>query len=164
MSLHLELVEAEQRRLGRDAVGERRDRVVGVRIGAPEGVETRMNVLHEAVEVDALLAAHVGGGEEQVHQHGLAAADLAHDVEAVRLAPASARGAAGGRTGRCRWPGAAAGRSRAACAHSVWSRSATSSCDASGASSPAATIARKAGSGPRCAGVSAPGWSIPARR
>ena len=66
------------------AIGERRDRIVDVRIGAPEGMEACVDVLHEAMEVDALLAAHIGGGEEQVHQHGLAAPDLAHDVEAVR--------------------------------------------------------------------------------
>ena len=82
--VHLELVEAQQRRLGGDRIGQRRDRVVDVRVGALEGMEARVDVLHEAMEVDALLAAHIGGGEEQVHQHGLAAPDLAHDVEAVR--------------------------------------------------------------------------------
>ena len=65
-----------------------------------ERVEPRVDVLHEAMEVDALLAAHVGGGEEQVHQHGLPAAHLAHDVQAVRRSSGGwARGGAGGRTG-----------------------------------------------------------------
>ena len=106
------------------AVGQRRDRVVDVRIGAPEGMEARVDVLHEAVEVDALLAAHIGGGEEQVHQHGLAAPDLAHDVEAVRrLRRRLAAEQAGEQA-------AAVGRARrrvvaAQPRHSVWSRSAT---------------------------------------
>ena len=38
----------------------------------------------EKPEMDALLAAYIGGGEKQVQQHGLAAADFAHDVNAVR--------------------------------------------------------------------------------
>jgi hypothetical protein len=40
--------------------------------------------LHEGVEVDAALAGDLGGVEEQVHQHGLAAPDRADEVEAVR--------------------------------------------------------------------------------
>ncbi len=41
-----------------------------------------MHVLHEAVEVNALLAWNVRGVEEQVHQHGLSASDLADQIEA----------------------------------------------------------------------------------
>jgi len=44
-----------------------------------------VHILHEAMEVDPLFAVHIGRGEEQVHQHGFAAAHLAHDVQAVRL-------------------------------------------------------------------------------
>ncbi len=82
--VHLELVEAQQRRVGCDRIRQRRDRIVDLRMRALERVEARMDVLHEPMEVDALLATHIGGGKEQVHQHGLAAPDLAHDVEAVQ--------------------------------------------------------------------------------
>ncbi len=39
-------------------------------------------LLHEAVEMDALLACYVGGLEEQIHQHGFAATHVADEVEA----------------------------------------------------------------------------------
>ena len=51
-----------------------------------------MHVAHEFVEMDAALAHHPAGGEEQIHQHGLAAPDLAENVEpADRLLAALAR-------------------------------------------------------------------------
>ena len=47
----------------------------------PIGVNALMHIGHELVEMDAALAHHRTGLEEQVHQHGLAAADLAVDVK-----------------------------------------------------------------------------------
>ncbi len=82
-ALILEFVEAEQRGLGGNAVGQRRNRICAIRIGLPPSVDPRVRLLHEAVEVDAPFARHVGGGEEQVHQHRLAAADLADEVNSV---------------------------------------------------------------------------------
>jgi hypothetical protein len=61
----LEFVEAQQRRLRGDGVGERRDRVVAARVGALPGVDTRADVLHEAVEMDAPLAGDVGGAKNR---------------------------------------------------------------------------------------------------
>ena len=56
-----------------------------------------MDVLHETMEMDALLARDLGGVEEQVHQHGLAAPDLAHQIQPGRhiflgMAPAQQPG------------------------------------------------------------------------
>ena len=81
--MHLELVEAEQRGLGGDAVGQRRDRVLGVAMLLLPGMDALVRLLHELVEVDPLLPRHIGAGEEQVHQHGLAAADLANQIESL---------------------------------------------------------------------------------
>ena len=53
----------------------------------PIGVHALVHVGHELVEMRAALAHHRAGLEEQVHQHGLAAADLAVDVEALAAAP-----------------------------------------------------------------------------
>ena len=78
----LELVEAEQRRLGGDLVGERRDRVA-LMFPAPR-VDAGVALLHERVEMDAAFAGDLGSAEEQVHQHGFPAADLADEVQAVR--------------------------------------------------------------------------------
>ena len=47
----------------------------------PVDVHALMHVGHEFVEMHAALALHRAGREEQVHQHGLAAADLAVDVK-----------------------------------------------------------------------------------
>ena len=43
-------------------------------------------VLHEFVEVDALLPRDLGRFEEEVHEHGFPAPDLPHQVEAHRRA------------------------------------------------------------------------------
>ena len=83
--MDLELVEAQQRGFTGDEVGERRDRVIDGGVVALDLMEAPMRVLHEFVEVDAFLARHLGGGEEQVHQHGFAAADITDDIEAVRV-------------------------------------------------------------------------------
>ena len=47
-------------------------------------VQAVVDLEHEGVEMDPPLALHRRRGEEQVHQHRLAAADAAEDVEAVR--------------------------------------------------------------------------------
>ena len=79
----LELVEAEQTGLCRNRARQRRYRVGHVRICALQRMQLAMHVLHEAVEMDAALARHRRPLEEQVHQHGFAAADLAHDIKAA---------------------------------------------------------------------------------
>jgi hypothetical protein len=57
MSLTWNSSKQQQRGFGGDSVGQRRDRVGAVRVGALPGVDAGVGVLHEAVEVDALLAA-----------------------------------------------------------------------------------------------------------
>ena len=49
----------------------------------PEHAHALVHVGHEFVEMRAALADHRARLEEQVHQHGLAAADVAEDVEAL---------------------------------------------------------------------------------
>ncbi len=80
----LEFVEAQQRRLARDLVGERRDWVGDFRVRPLIGVDSRVDALDEAMEMDALFARHQRGVEEQVHQHGLSAPDLADQIQAGR--------------------------------------------------------------------------------
>ncbi len=85
----MELVEAQQPGPLGDVGGERRDRVVvalaslavGALAPAMHGV---VHVQHELVEMDPLLALHRRGLEEQIHQHGLAAADAAEQVQPLR--------------------------------------------------------------------------------
>ena len=77
----LELVEAQQRRFGGDRIGQRRDRVLALRVGPLPGMNAAVRVLHEAVEMNAPLALDLGRGEKQVHQHRLAAADLADQIQ-----------------------------------------------------------------------------------
>ena len=93
----LEFVEAEQARLGGDRAGDRHDgvgfgrRALGRELLAA-AVQALLDLEHEFVEVHAPLLGHRRVGEEQVHQHRLAAADRAPDVEAVRAGqPAWAR-------------------------------------------------------------------------
>ena len=58
----------------------------------PERVDALVHVGHEFVEMHAALALDRRRREEQIHQHGLAAADLAENVEALdRLLRALAR-------------------------------------------------------------------------
>jgi hypothetical protein len=47
-------------------------------------VNALVHVGHELVEMDAALSPHRAGFEKQVHQHGLAAADLAVDVKPLQ--------------------------------------------------------------------------------
>ena len=73
----------------RQRIGDRRDRVLALHgarfLRLPPGMHAGVHVRHEGVKMDAALARlDLGGAEEQVHQHGLAAPDLAMDVEAAR--------------------------------------------------------------------------------
>ena len=43
-----------------------------------------MGILHEAMEMDPPFAPHIGSRKEQIHQHRLAAADLANQIQPVR--------------------------------------------------------------------------------
>jgi len=79
--MNLEFIEAEQRRLAGDHIRERRDRVVHLRMLTLDLMEAPVGLLHEIVEMDALLAGHLGCGEEQIHQHGFAPPDLADDIK-----------------------------------------------------------------------------------
>ena len=83
----MELVEAEQPALLRDLAGGETDRIVALDLAVlellAEYAHTVVNIGHELVEVGATLADHRTGLEEQVHQHGLAAADVAEHVEAL---------------------------------------------------------------------------------
>ena len=47
-------------------------------------IQTRVHVGHEGVKMRAALERRFDRVEEQVHQHGLAAADCAEDVKAAR--------------------------------------------------------------------------------
>ena len=69
-----------------NGIGQRWDRIGAVRIGLLPGEHPGVRGLHEAMEMDALLARYLGAGEEQVHQHRFAAADLANQIEAFRRA------------------------------------------------------------------------------
>ena len=63
-----------------------RDRILAVAVGfvlLAEVPHALVHVGHEFVEMHAPLAPDRRGLEEQVHQHGLAAADLAVDVESL---------------------------------------------------------------------------------
>ena len=90
----MKFVEAQQPGFLGQRVGDMPDRV-GIR-DAPglhvvaHRIEALVHVGHEFMEVRAALSLHRARGEEQIHQHGLAAADIAVDVEA----PDRARGLA----------------------------------------------------------------------
>ena len=87
---HLQLVEAEQRRAGRDLLCRAADRVRG---GLAGTLDRLMRLGHEFLEVDPALRREVDGIEEKVEQHGLAAADAAVKIEALRAhAPLASEG------------------------------------------------------------------------
>ena len=71
----------------RDGSRDRRDRIVAFDLAAfqllPVDVHALMHVRHEFVEMRAPLARDRARLEEQIHQHGLAAADLAVKIEAL---------------------------------------------------------------------------------
>ncbi len=86
------------------ARGDRRYRIVAARLAAfqalAEVVDPLVHVGHEVVEVGAAPGRDVDALHEQVDQHGLAAADVAMDVEAARRGEVAAaeearQGAAG---------------------------------------------------------------------
>ena len=86
----MEFVEAEEPRLLADLVGDVADRVA-IRNGAelqlmPHLADAVVHVGHEFVEMRPPLPPHFARREEQIHQHGLAAADVAVDVEALHRA------------------------------------------------------------------------------
>ncbi len=83
----MEFVEAKQPGLLRDRGGGQPDRILAADFAQfrflPQGVDALVHVGHEFMEMDAALAHDRRGREEQVHQHGLAAADLAENVKAL---------------------------------------------------------------------------------
>ena len=84
----VEFVEAEQPAFLGDLVrgragSDRRRSISPSLILLPEHPHALVHVGHELVEMRAALAHHRRRLEEQVHQHGLAAADVAVDVQAL---------------------------------------------------------------------------------
>ena len=79
----LELVEAEQPGLLDQRAGERADRVAGLAPLAP-AMERVVDLEHELVEMHPAFGRHRSAGEEQVHQHRLAAPDAAEEIEPRR--------------------------------------------------------------------------------
>ena len=81
----VKLVEAQQPRLVEDRLGGEPDHVGVADLAArdilPVAVDPLVHLGHEFVEMGAALVRHLALLEEQVHQHGLAAPDLAMDVE-----------------------------------------------------------------------------------
>ena len=82
----VEFIEAKQPGLLRQLAGHEFDRILAGMLALfhllPERINALMHVDHEFVEMRATLALHGARLEEQIHQHGLAAPDLAVDVEA----------------------------------------------------------------------------------
>ena len=81
----MKFVEAEQPGFFRDLIGGEPDRIDLTDFAAldlvAKNAHARMHIGHELMEMGAALALRRTGGEEQVHQHGLAATDFAVDVE-----------------------------------------------------------------------------------
>ena len=102
----VEFVEAQEPGFLGERVGNEADRVAvrdaaGLHLLA-HAVEPLVHVRHELMEMRAPLALHRARGEEQVHQHGLAAPDVAVNIKpldrafvAFREQPAQMRGLAG---------------------------------------------------------------------
>ena len=82
----MKFVEAEQPALLGDVVGGEPDRVLAFDPAVLQllaiGPHPLVHVSHEFMEVGAALADHRVRLEEQIHHHGLAAADVAVDVKA----------------------------------------------------------------------------------
>ena len=92
----VEFVEAQQPGFLGDRGGGQLDRVLAAELAGlellPERIDALVHVGHEFVEMHAALAHDRRRREEQIHQHGLAAADVAEDVETLdRLLLALAR-------------------------------------------------------------------------
>ena len=83
----VEFVEAQQPRLLGQLLGDEMDRIFALVFAGfhllPDGMDALMHVEHEFVEMGAALALDRRGLEEKIHQHGLAAPDLAVNVEAL---------------------------------------------------------------------------------
>src|SRR6516162_6344822 len=83
----MKLVEAEQPRLRRQFVGNHSDRVlVGMFAELhflPDEVNALVNVEHELVKMRAAFSPHRTALKKQVHEHRLAASDVAVDIEAL---------------------------------------------------------------------------------
>jgi hypothetical protein len=77
----VEFVEAQERRLGRDLFRHRPDRIAFFSASRMDAV---MDLEHEGVEMDAPFARCRDRGKEHVHQHGLAATDIAVDIKSAR--------------------------------------------------------------------------------
>src|SRR5580692_11103222 len=83
----MEFVEAEQPGLIEQLLGNKPDRIFAVVLAElhllPQRENALMHVKHEFVKMRAALAEHRTRFEEQIHQHRLAAPDVAVDVEAL---------------------------------------------------------------------------------
>ena len=81
----MEFVEAQKPRLLRDRSGGQGDRIFPIGFAQfrflPQRIDALVHIGHEFMEMHAALAHDRRRREEQIHQHGLAAADLTEDVE-----------------------------------------------------------------------------------
>jgi len=91
----VEFVEAQQPGLIGDLVGDVADRIAVADLAELQLMSHLAHALvhvgHELVEVRPPLAPHLARGKEEIHEHGLAAADVAENIEALdrtgRLVP-----------------------------------------------------------------------------
>ena len=83
----MEFVEAQQPSVARERNRGELDRILAGMLAKlhllPERVHALVHVEHEFVEMGAAFPLHRARLEKQVHQHGLAASDIAVDVEAL---------------------------------------------------------------------------------
>jgi hypothetical protein len=70
--------------IGGDGICQGRDRVRAIAMGLLPAMDAPMRLLHEGVEMQPLLARHLGCFKKQVHEHGFAAPDLAHQIKPLR--------------------------------------------------------------------------------
>ena len=82
--MHLEFVKTEQSGIGGDRIGQGRDGVRAIAMHLLPAMNAPMRLLHEGVEMEPLLARDLGGFKKQVHEHGFAAPDLAHQIKPLR--------------------------------------------------------------------------------
>jgi hypothetical protein len=80
--IDLEFVEAQECRLGRDVGGDLGDRPAG--FGPPFALDPVVRAEHEGMKVRPPLVHRAHGAKEQIHQHGLAAADRTAVIKPVR--------------------------------------------------------------------------------
>ncbi len=84
----MEFIEAEQPGLVENGLRRQPHRIgvgdLAARDLLPEAVDSFVHVGHEFMEVGAPFVADRAGVEEQIHQHGLAAADLTMDIQAAQ--------------------------------------------------------------------------------